>query len=400
MEQSTPNERSYAQWYHNLDKTLVELEEHYLFHDTDNVTMGAFAGFVHDSLANPDFEYYVQVLREAHPAISPKVAFNLLLRSFQDDGLHHDQSYPIGYEHKEKWHDSFASISEDVIREGTLELNLRQHLLSNVSERYKTIPLLINLMEDRFKEEPSILDVGCSQMHGGKKLAYQAELGPKYGNFKNIELLDTSSETSTIDKRLSKVTNFIMKQHVDYGAMTGIDIRNIDDPAIKRFAKSCSFYPDELRNEDKVTQFEALDNLDPRHERVKFHVADISSDIDARNFRNQSEAKRYDIIIFSTVLYQVSPAEQIAMKVNAMNMLTDNGIIIVQDAPDGDFSKKYNYVTSVIDARQIEKGEQPLLRWATGRCLRAVPEAGRIAFKASKTQTITDRLAEINSSIL
>lgn len=384
---------SYGQWRSNFTVTAAELEQQYTLQDTDNRTMGAFAGFARHAADNPNFEYYVKLVHDTHPGISPKIAFNLLLRGFQDDALSNEPQYPFEHAKVDAWSRIFADISNDVIREGILEINLRQHLLSNVSERYKTVPLLIHLMKDRFKHQPSVLDLGCSQMHGGKRLAFGADTNSGLAPFRGIELLDGRQ----LNKPLSQLATMVLRQSVEYGHITGIDIRNIDDPAIKRFAKSCSFYPDELRNPEKVAAFDNLEALDPNHERVAFYQADLTSDADAKKFRDQSPVKKFDIIIFSTVLYQVSPAEQIAMKVSATNMLSDDGILIIQDAPDGDFTKKYNYVTSVIDGRQLEKGEQVLLKWATGRCLRAVPMAGKIAFEASAAQTITERLYEVGS---
>ena len=66
------------------------------------------------------------------------------------------------------------------------------------------------------------------------------------------------------------------------------------------------------------------------------------------------------------------------MIVNALNLLSPDGIIIIQDAPDGNFAKKYNYTTSVIDGTDPRLDEHQILRWENGRCRRVKIEAGRL----------------------
>lgn len=385
----------FDRWVGGFDKALVNYELRYTTKDRENTTMGAFAGFAHDMLPNPDFEDHIRVMHEAHPDITFPVAFNLLLRAFQHDRMAHDESYPIGYEDKQAWKEGYEGLVGDGIRDGVLDTDLRQHLLSNKADRYKVVPLFYNLMKERFGDNPSVLDIGCSQLHGGKKLVFRELLGPKHGPFNPLELVINTRNGLKVEKTISKAANLAIHETVSYGPSVGLDIRHADDVVTKQFAKACSFYPDELRYPAKVAEYELLESLDITHETVPFFNIDFSSNADVNQFRKETPLKSYDIIIFSTVLYQVTDEERTNMIVNAVNMLSDHGIIIIQDAPDKDHTKKYKYITNIIDGYNVEKGEQPLLKWATGRCLRAIPLSGKIAFKGTKLQTLPEILASM-----
>jgi len=67
------------------------------------------------------------------------------------------------------------------------------------------------------------------------------------------------------------------------------------------------------------------------------------------------------------------------MRINAYNLLSPNGIIIIQDARDGDFSKPYNYMTRVIDALAPSNPETPVIEWKSGRCKKAVAGIGKLS---------------------
>jgi hypothetical protein len=194
-----------------------------------------------------------------------------------------------------------------------------------------------------------------------------------------------------LNPQLTAVTNFALSKCIEYSEVVGVDNTNIDDPLTKQWVQDCSLKPYELLDPLNLAEYRKLDQIDPKHERIKYIRADFSSNEDFKRFRAESPIEKYDIITFSTIFYQLNKYERMSMLVNAAHVLSDSGIIIIQDAPDGDFNTKYNYVTAVIDAYDLEAGPQDILRWETGRCKRASLELGKLIFTGGK-QTLKEAL--------
>jgi hypothetical protein len=247
-------------------------------------------------------------------------------------------------------------------------------------------------MSERFGEPPTHLDVGSSELHGDIKLVFGNDPCSECPPFNPTEIVNTDKGgRRRLNPRLSLLANNAISQMVEYDEIVGVDITNIDDPVTKHWAEVCSLKPYERLNPENLEEYRKLDHIDPNHERIKYIRADFSSNEDFKKFREQSPVEKYDIITFSTIFYQLSKYERLAMLVNAAHILSDDGLIIIQDASDGDFNKKYNYVTAVIDAYDLDAGPQDVLRWETGRCKRASIELGKLIFAEGK-QTLKEAL--------
>jgi hypothetical protein len=367
--------------------------QYYTVQDPSNKTLAVFAEAALIALEKPYFRELVLDIFQARPDLPPPYAVKLLERVYQADLLQHDPGYPIGYRDTDAWLREFAEVNDDMLRSGVVWHSLMyRNLQSNVAERYKTIKLLTALIQERFDEPPSHLDVGSSVLHGDIKLAFNQMHGPERVPFGLIDVTDTDHEraTGTPNRYLTELANTALKQQVEFGPMMGIDITDVDDPVTKQWVKSCSFYPDELLDEKRVSEYDELDRLDPHHERVQVFRGDFAA-FDFRRFREVSPVETYDIITFSTVFYQVSPHERTAMLVNASQLLSPRGIIVIQDGVGGDFSKRYNYVTSVIDSTESNPSEQTLLRWETPRCQKVAPALGKISV-GGKLYTFSEAL--------
>ena len=361
-------------------KRLEVNRRYYTEDDPDNRTLAVFAEAALQALDEPYFRELILDIYEARPDIEPAYAVKLLERVYQADLLQHDPNYPEGYRDKDAWLKEFAQVNEDMLRNGVVWHSLMyRNLQSNVAERYKTIKLLAAVIEDRFDEPPSHLDVGSSVLHGDIKLAFNRMQEPERVPFGLVDIVEAGEQGAfTSSPHLTQLANTALKQHIEFGPMMGIDITDVDDPVTRQWVKSCSFYPDELLNQQRVAEYDELEQLDPTHERVQVFRGDFAA-FDFREFRKVSPVERYDIITFSTVFYQVSSRERTAMLVNASQLLSDRGIIVIQDGVGGDFSRRYNYVTSVIDSTERNPTEQTLLRWETPRCQRAMLALGKIS---------------------
>lgn len=338
----------------------------------------------------PFFRQNIGDMIDLRPGLTPAHAVKLLERSYQAALLQTDPSYPYGYNEVAAWHDAFTTIENDDHTAEMLSYRLlTQSVQSNIAERYKTVKLLARVYKERFGDTPSHLDVGSSVLHGDIKLVYNRGTDPQRVPFGDIVVNQPMSKWQlraleigkkpTRHQLATEMANLALRQEVGFGTVIGVDITDVDDTAIKQWAKSCSFYPNELTDAARVAEYDMLDQLDPEHERVQFVHGDFSNTADIRKLRHAANGERFNIITFSTIFYQVSLRERHAMLVNASQLLTDDGLILIQDAPDGNFETPYRYGASVIDSTRPDLGEQQILSWKTPRCREAMVGIGRLS---------------------
>lgn len=367
-------------------------ERHFTTKDVANKTLGMFACAALFAAKNmPAFRQNIEDMLELRHDLTPSHAVKLLERCYQAALLELDPAYPVGYENKDAWLDAFTAIeSHDEAAEMLSYRLLTQRVQSNIAERYKTVKLLTYAYYDRFGGQPSHLDIGSSVLHGDIKLAYNRSKSPARIPFGEIVVHEpmTDSEIHDVEKGnrvpvpnkiLTHLANLAIRSKVRFGPMMGIDITDVDDISIRQWAKSCSFYPNELLDPKRVAEYNKLDRLDAEHKRVRFSRVDFSNTGDVRRLRQDIGDERFDIITFSTVFYQVGIRERHAMLVNAAQLVSEDGIILIQDAPRGDFETPYCYSASVIDSTRPELGEQQFIRWKTPRCTEALIGHGRLS---------------------
>lgn len=61
--------------------------------------------------------------------------------------------------------------------------------------------------------------------------------------------------------------------------------------------------------------------------------------------------------------------DQLEILLNAANFLSLEGIIVIHDATEGNFAKKFNFIASVIDGMDIIADPQIILLWENSRCV-------------------------------
>lgn len=383
----------YNSWRLRVGVALTEIDQYFTESEPANGMIGTFARAVQCKLSTDFIDEVFEKMHTRNSALDPHYAINKFLRGMQADLLQHNPLYSQGFEELQPWFEAFDEISLDHSRKQTLLYNVTERdIQSNVANRYKAVKFIAALMADRWEGEPSHLDVGCSRLHGSKKLVYESDSHNNILPFSPIDILDTDNNEHFMENiHMSALVNLALSQHVEFGTVNGIDITNIDNPLIKHWAKACSLKPNELLLPNKKAEYELLDGLDPKHQRIGFFRGDFSSNTEVKAFRDWSSTRDYDIITFSTVFYLGSKAARRNMLVNAANVLSENGIILILDAPDGNFEKPYNYYLSAIDGQNIENGEQTILRFNNGRCEKAMLESGTLLFPGGE-QTIEEVL--------
>lgn len=376
--------------------------------DPANKSLSAFANASLQAITTlPFFRQNIFDAISLRTDLNPAHIIKLGERCYQADLLTHDATYPRGYDTADAWLRAFETIENDDARSEMLAMRmLTQRVQSNIAERYKMVKLLGEVYRERFAHPPSLLDVGTSELHGPLKLAFDDEV---FGSaaFNQIvvtdkvdesfmEFIRSGEKSAKVNPDVTALANKALRQCVQFGPIMGVDMMNADDPAIKQWVYGCSFYPDELRDPAKVQTYRTLEQLDPEHERVGFSQIDFANSTDIESFKRLTGGATYDIITFFTVLYQAGN-ERAAMIKHAEELLNEGGLIVIQDAPGGNFETPYNYTTSIIDSTRRDLGEQHIAHWRTPRCNELMLGLGKLCIN-ERLMTFDHALAQAHAS--
>lgn len=341
----------------------------------------------------------------------PSLAANILLRVFQKQLLRRENKYPQTHPYP----GPYTSVLpwRRVIREMTspqaselaeIAYDLSNRLpQSNIVERYKSFSIILQLMHGVFDRKPNVLDVGCSQNLGLKRLALGSTA------FDTWEILPfnpiaVSGVGGIHDKeRKSRMLNTLLQYTYGVGDSTGVDIHPINDEDSKEWAKACSFYPQELLDQRLVTNYDLLDYVEPTRANIRFYQANFGS-LTRADIRSINRDKhKFDMVTFSTVLNQVSEEERESMLDNARKLIKPHGLIVVQDFArlrseralglqfyDNWFGRPYRYRTFIADNSDDFQSLHEIMRWDNGRCnkLQLNRSIGRLALAAEFGLTV------------
>ncbi|CAN5692373.1 hypothetical protein BH23PAT2_BH23PAT2_02100 [soil metagenome] len=329
-----------------------------------------------------DYQKIANTVLFEREGVQPSHAVNLVLRALQKQLTKNpDSGYPEVYTHSDPWKEAlkYATYEGSSVYDEFITDIRTRNVQSNVSERYKAVAMVVNLMQDFYGKRPSILDVGCSRNHGLKRLT----MGKKF-RFSQVNI-----EESVVDHPAEPIkaipdglaTCFVqelLRTGLRLGPSLGIDIVPIQVEDNKEWARSCSFYPSELLDRKKVKAYDELDEAERQN--VAFYHGDFSN-LDVGDLERHSRVERFDIVTFSTVLYQVSPEKHETMFENAKKLLKPNGIILIQDFAEVDpdnnyklrffknwFKEPYLYRTILLDPKIRDGSLIELFRWDNGRC--------------------------------
>lgn len=371
----SPGEGSQQEFLLPFREAMVEKRKN---PDGNDVRISAFASGVGTLIAeHKHVADSIQEFAYLRRSLSPNVQVNLLLRALSKQFLKDPEGfggYPERFDDPSLWYMGARRVmcdEEDSITSDNFYVDLwTRNIQSNKSERYKVLPLLTEIYADRFSgRDVSILDIGASQNQGLKQL----RLAREYPFHPVRTYKDTGIKTRPQQKIVSQIINEAVHSSISLGQTVGSDIVPPDDPEVKEWTKSCSFYPSELLDKEKVACFDALSG---NVKDVEFVCADATK---PNQLQQAIDKEKFSIAFACTMLYMLNDAQRSEVIKGANDCLEDNGLLVVQDfaKPDPVDPKKlifhkiwtpWRYSTMVLDKREPEKGFQEIINWKNGRC--------------------------------
>lgn len=361
--------------------------------------IAAFSAAMITELQDEETRDFIKDLFAHRKDIAPSYAANLLLRGFQKQLLRDADrfDYPTSFDKTEPWRAAIREVLEDPVRSEELVLDMFiRDVQSNIAERYKSFKLIMQAMKSRIGERPKVMDIGCSQNQGLKKLA----LGRPFGE---VEVVNDGEGESIIDPNLTKKVNAELAKPFRIGTGLGIDIMPMNDPRVREWAKSCSFYPSELLDQELIDEYDLINQHD-RVDNIGFDTYDFTSEALYRLSHDQFRGN-FDVITLSTVMYQMDEDERTRMADIVRRFLAPGGIVIYQDFGEVDkgdptklnyykhwFLHKFSYTTAVLDTADPRDELQEIFRWENGRCQRMAMGLGSLSING-KLKTYPEIIA-------
>lgn len=293
----------------------------------------------------------LEQVKRGRPEITDKHLVNLLFRSCQYLKLqNHDLSHR-NYQDPKLWQEELHKIMSDSNQSSLLEACLlTKSTTTTIYQRYAgPYAIMAHLFDG---QAITVADLGCGGNYGLRGI----DVGEL---FQSVE-----------DKTPSQTFSQLLSRPINIEEGWAIDKEDPDANETKIWRLSCSLYPQELGLLPKIEEFEERIK---GSRRIQFLQADLLRYDGLRPVVS-------DVVILSTVLYQLHRAEQMKFLKQAKQFLKPGGIIIVQDFAQKDptnpthldfseswFGREFTYRTFITQEQRDWKFAE-LLQWSNGRC--------------------------------
>lgn len=319
-------------------------------------------------------------LLDANPNMGSSHFTTQSLRAVQHNVLQHRQDYPIAYTTPAKWHEELDGIATDDARRAAYMYDMHRRLQSTVSDRCKGLAAVAAMawLTRRFTYDYSVADIGCSQNNGLNHLASNIAFGTP-------DIVRPGSTSGKLDEGYKMAFEDMLRLAVPLRRGVGVDINDIESS--RSWAFSNSFNPHELLDEDRVQLFHKL--INSHYDHVTFEQADYSRLSDER-LAAMGDGEQFDVVHFSTMLYQLPEHEREQMLANARKQAKE--FIVVQDFLEIDkndprhllfrdnwHDTAWPYRTVFMDMREETPKWHEAFLWSDGRAMRMTPGLGRLA---------------------
>jgi SAM-dependent methyltransferase len=298
-----------------------------------------------------DFADFISIIENERDDIDKYHLVNLLFRSTQNIVLSEYSETDITKLNKGNWKRIYTNIlKNNKHRETHMSHLLKRSTQTTVYQRYAGPKALMNLF---FKGEPiNVLDIGCGLNIGLPGIEQDQK-------FKNIK---DKTKSKKFSKWLGQKTNF----------RNGISIDISDPKKSYDWALSCSFYPSEM-HEKKETE-KVIKKL---WRNTKTHF--FQMDANLLSEVNKEKNIKFDVIIASTIFYQLTPEERERIFTEIHKILKPGGLLILNDfvyinkklswKTNWFKRKKSSYKTVVLFNRDTKLSRPyEFVTWDNGRC--------------------------------
>lgn len=283
--------------------------------------------------------------------ITYKHLANLIFRAYQAIKLEKEDISYRSFDGIANWLKELRSLVSDHKTRLYFEKLLRKKsTTTTIYQRYAgPYAIICHLRNDK---PVSIADLGCGGNYGLRGIELNAK-------FKPIE-----------DFTPNNLVTKLLRKKINFKAGIAIDKENPDEDSVKKWRLACSFYPKELDGLTTIRSFE--DRLDLSQD-VVFIQADLLTS-------RKLPKKCADIVILSSILYQLNLTDQLSLIDKTKKLLRQGGIIIVQDFAvksltnphhldfnESWFGRDFSYRTFIV-GKKTGWTFLEAFQWNNGRC--------------------------------
>ena len=331
----------------------------------------------------------------------------LLFRTIHHHARMQDADYPdISYAYSGRWKEKIAELLDvPEVKSDIINDLATKRLQSNKESRAwgPLLPLQALLASGRFERPARILEVGTGRMHLLKMLMMSGWIpGLEY---EKVTVLPQGGDA--VNSQVTHAVNQLAHRPMEVGKSLGIDIVPMSESEHAERVFSDSFSPSELL-ELKLSKVNFNDELTPaafaaRRREANYYLLDYATPpqlaFAEMNFLDPDSVDylkswQFDVILFSSIMYQHSSAERERDIEAAKQIASKNGIILIQDdvkVSDSDagkthfyesWSNDWQYNTLAIDMYNPDE-LQTLIEWKTNLCRTMRFGVGKLAVGSS-----------------
>lgn len=364
-----------------IDKNLRgELEDNFRYPPGGDPSLKCFYGAVLEMCdAREPLANILTTVQQKRPDRPPKLIVNLLFRAVQSIKLDQSDLAYRDFREAAQWKEELTKITTDPLLSTRLsEILHNRSTNTTIYQRYAGPYAIIAHFYNG--SGVSVADLGC---------------GGNYG-LRGIELREPFQ--SVTDHTPGRYVSSLLNQPINLVEGYAID-KEADTEENSAWRLACSVYPQELDQLPSVREYE---------ERIKGsrRIMFTQNDLLICEYLPKNA---YNVVILSTILYQLQHLEQSALLERARRMLMENGTLIVQDFaaknPEDPrqldfgvswFAEAFAYRTFV--AEKNDKPFREAFRWNNGRCRIVEPgEDFTDVFKLNQTSSASAALAHSTS---
>ncbi|NTU72652.1 hypothetical protein HGB07_00535 [Candidatus Roizmanbacteria bacterium] len=304
----------------------------------------------------------------------------LFMRVVQYIKLYKEEVYEnVNYADMLLTKDAWRDVIEDILANKyslLFKLLTERKVSTNIPDRYAGIALILKILCPN--KELNILDLGCSFHQGGKKMIQVSE---------GKDIFHTIIKPS-----LKKIIGNNHNKPLLIKQIVGIDKSSSQSKDELEWLLACSHYPG---NVHQIRQTRARIEILPN---AKTPIINTTFQRLAEYFKENE----FDIIVFSSVLYQLTKAQRIRTINLVSKLLKDDGIIFIQDTAhkkgdalgfDDDVGIPFSY-RLFITGKLTNGSLWELLQFDSNRCA-MVKEGKDLSKILSQKKSIADILSHM-----